>query len=100
MFNGADATPQDANGDAPEGLLTTALLTPLDDGTGDFSYTVGFLLEGDYTAAFTCQAGDDAPETDDAVEFDPVANVSITVDTETVRDFDMAPAEEAMAPAG
>lgn len=99
LYNGADVTPDDAFGDAPEALLTTALLSPLDDGSGDFSYTVGFLLAGDYTAAFTCQASDDAPETNDAVEFDPVANVSIVVDTETTQDFELAAQEEETTPA-
>jgi hypothetical protein len=92
VYNGVDAVPGDAGSETPP--LTTSLLTPIidenDAPTGDFSYEVGFLLAGDYTAAFTCQAGDDDPEADDMLVFDPVANVSITADQTTTQDFTLA----------
>lgn len=63
VFQGAAVTPDDFDNNAPE-PLTTGMLTPAFDQnqllTG-FSYEVGFLLAGDYTVAFSCQAGDDAP---------------------------------------
>lgn len=91
LFTGADAATDDVDGTDPE-PLTTALLEPLDNGTGDFSYEIGFLLSGDYTAALTCQAGDDDPETDDAITFDPVVGgVSISADTVTTQDFSATP---------
>jgi hypothetical protein len=90
VYEGAGVEPGDAGGSGAE-PLTSSLLTPLDDGTGDFSYEVGFLLQGSYTAAFTCQAGDDAAESDDEIGFGAVAGVQIVADTVTTQDFTLAP---------
>ncbi len=93
LFAGADAVPDDVDGDETD-PLTSALLTPLDDGSGDFRYEVGFLLAGDYTAAFTCTASADDPETDDAtgnpadtVTFAQVQNVRVDADATTTGAF-------------
>ncbi len=91
VYEGADVTPADVDGVAPE-PLTSSLLASKDDGSGDFTYEVGFLMAGDYTASFTCQAGDDDPETSDAIGFGPNANVTIAADTVTTQDFELAPA--------
>lgn len=88
VFSAAGTTPDDVDGTEPE-PLTSSLLTPKPDDSGDFSYEVGFLLEGAYTVALTCQAGDDDPEADDAIEFDPVADVAITADAVTTQDFEL-----------
>lgn len=90
VYTGADATPVDVDGSDPD-PLSSALLTPTDDQTGDFTYELGFLLAGDYTAAFTCQAGDDDPEASDTIAFGPVANVTIQADTVTTQDFNLSP---------
>ncbi len=89
VYGGAGVVPDDVDGSAPE-PLTTSLLTPANDGSGDFSYEVGFLLAGDYTAALTCQAGDDDPEGDDAIALGPTADVTITANAVTLHDFDLA----------
>lgn len=63
VFAGAGQDPDDFDGVDSE-PLTTALLEPvqlLPDGPLTFTYQVGFLLEGSYTVALSCQAGDDAP---------------------------------------
>lgn len=110
-------TPDDFDGlpvsDVSEGNvgpdpLVTALLTPVLDGdvvTG-FSYTVGFLLTGDYTVAFSCQAGNDvAPETVPPVEPETVESdnpllfvqpqqATITADTTTEVNFTFTPPVE------
>lgn len=91
VFSAAGTTPDDVDGTEPE-PLTSSLLTPKQDDSGDFSYEVGFLLEGAYTVALTCQAGDDDPEADDAIAFDPVADVAITADTVTTQDFELVAA--------
>lgn len=92
VYTGAGVAPDDVGGAGTE-PLTTALLTPKDDGSGDFAYEVGFLLAGSYTAAFTCQAGDDDPEANDAIAFEPVADVAITAGAVTTQDFTLLPAE-------
>lgn len=97
VYQGAGVEPTDVDGDGQDGdvePLTTALLQAPAEGETRPTYTVGFLLAGDYTAAFTCQAPDDDPEASDTITFDPVADVTISADTETLQDFDLAPAEE------
>lgn len=95
LYSGADVSPDDVDAIDPE-PLTTALLTAKNDGSGDFSYEAGFLLAGNYTASFTCNAGDDDPETNDAgegssdpatVQFGQTANVVINADAVTTQDF-------------
>lgn len=94
IYSGADVTPDDVDDVEPE-PLTTALLTAKNDNSGDFSYEAGFLLAGDYTASFTCNAGDDDPEANNAgegsetttVQFSQTANVVIQADTVTTQDF-------------
>jgi hypothetical protein len=84
IYEGAGVVPDDADGIDPE-PLTSALLTPVEGGA--FTYEVGFLLAGDYTAAVTCQAGDDEVATDDEISFAAVADVAISADTVTEQDF-------------
>jgi hypothetical protein len=52
---------------------------------GDYVYRV-ILLPGEYTAAFTCQAGNDEPEAEDTLEFSVPVNVTMTT-ASTTADF-------------
>jgi hypothetical protein len=90
VYTGAGIEPDDVGGSGAE-PLTSALLTPLDDGSGDFAYEVGFLLAGDYTVAFTCQAGDDDAQADDEIAFGAAADVAIVAEAVTTQDFTLAP---------
>lgn len=85
LYPGAGVTPDDVDGIEPD-PITSALLSP--NGSGDFTYEVGFLPAGTYTAALTCQAGDDDPETDDPITFLRSVDVQIDADTVTTQDFD------------
>ena len=53
---------------------------------GDFVYEIGFVLAGDYTLAFTCEAANDDPETDDVINF-TTQNVTVTADGTVTVDF-------------
>ncbi len=94
LFAGTNVTPDDVDGIAPE-PLASALLTAQPDESGDFSYTIGFLPAGDYTAAFTCTAADDDPEIDDFgsdpepgnVRFGAALALVISPDSVTRQDF-------------
>lgn len=104
VYEGA-VTPDDFDG-LPDLLnpdpLVTALLTK-DEATGNFTYEVGFLLTGDYTVAFTCQAGNDVPpetvppvepetvESDNALVFVQPQPATIAADAVTTVDFAVAP---------
>ena len=80
VFN-AGATPDDVDGDAGD-PITTGILGD------DQSYKVSYLLEGDYVAAFTCNADIDGALTDDAVIFLSEASpVTIVAGQNTTQDF-------------
>ena len=83
VFN-AGATPDDEDGDDGD-PITSGLLKD------DYSYKVPYLAEGDYVAAFTCDADIDNAETDDAVVFSSEAQVTITAGQNTTQNFPPAP---------
>ncbi len=66
VYIGVTDTPGDI-GDASNDPFVTATVSQ--DGNGTYVYEVNFLSVGEYTAAFTCQANDDDPETDDDIVF-------------------------------
>lgn len=67
-------------------VVTTALVT-MNDESGVYEYTAGFLPAGDYTVAFTCEADLDEPEEEDDVDFLQSANVTVVAGQETIHDF-------------
>ena len=75
VFEGHDATPIDVNTNRDDNPVTTAMVD-FDDGA--YRFTVGFLTEGDYTLAFTCDAADDDPEADDTLDFSATLNTDVT----------------------
>lgn len=93
VYAGAAVEPDDVDDDGVQ-PLTSALLVPRTDGSGDFNYEVGFLLAGPYTVALSCGAGDDDPDEDDDddIEFIGASTVAIQRDTVTRRDFLVLPA--------
>lgn len=50
-------------------LLLTTTYPALNPDNGHFEYDIGFIPEGDYFAAFTCDARSDDPATDDDILF-------------------------------
>lgn len=56
------------------------------------AYTVAFLPFGNYTAAFTCDAGLDDPQANDTIVFDVETTVTITAGQTTDQDFNLPPA--------
>ncbi|MDT8451600.1 MAG: DUF4382 domain-containing protein [Gammaproteobacteria bacterium] len=89
VFEGDVTDPDDVDGGLVD-PITTAIV-PND---GVYNYTVGFLSEGDYRVAFTCDASADAPEVNDdnaTVSFLSTAIVSITADGTTTYNFQPLP---------
>ncbi|NNF51808.1 MAG: DUF4382 domain-containing protein [Gammaproteobacteria bacterium] len=88
VFSGS-VTPDDYDGDEGD-ALTSAMVTSDDNGVS-YSYEVGFLAAGDYTAAFTCDADD--VEADEVITFLPADGVqfSLAADEVKVQDFPPAP---------
>lgn len=87
VYNGALISPDDVGSNLEP--IATALLSPTDDQSGDFTYGVGFLPAGNYTAAFTCQAADDDPEANDDIVFDGDSSVVINAGEDTSLDFEL-----------
>jgi len=84
VYEGLDVTPFDIDGLEPEPLATAIVAQ---DMAGDYVYSVA-LMPGDYTVAFTCEAGNDLPESSEDLVFLQPTNVSMDADGEIV---DFAP---------
>lgn len=83
VFSGSNATVSDLDNSVDDAITYGAV--ELDDVSGEYSYTVGFLPEGSYTAAFTCQGRLDDPLTQDGIEFSGATTVEIEAGrTETI----------------
>lgn len=87
VYEGADQTPVDIDGDDPEPLATAEVA--LDAmAAGAYTYRVDYLPPGAYTVAFTCQGLAEDPEEQDPLEFIGTQNVTVIADQEAVADFD------------
>lgn len=89
VFEGT-AVPDDVDGTDPDPVSTAGVdwEAGIDPATGGVPYTVAFLAAGDYTAAFTCDAGLDDPAADDAaVSFTGTAPVTVIAGQTTTRAF-------------
>lgn len=85
VYEGLDITPDDVDNINPDPIASAIVY--LNNDTGDYEYTVAFLKEGDYTAAVTCQALNDAPEVDDSIDFAGSANVSVSAGSDSEVNF-------------
>jgi hypothetical protein len=73
VFSGSNVTPDDIDSIDPEPVATAAVKQT---STGEYTYET-LLSPGAYTVAFTCQAKNDQPDTDDAITFVESANATI-----------------------
>ena len=76
LYQGFNAQPGDLGGTGTEPF--TSALVNLDNSTGTFGFSFGFVPFGKYTAAFTCQADLDEPAADDTINFSTTKNINIT----------------------
>jgi len=84
VFAGENVTPDDIDGIAPDPVTTAKVEM---DNMGVYRYKAAFLEPGFYTVAFTCQAAQDDPMTDDAISFSGADNVSVSANTVTPYNF-------------
>lgn len=84
VFSGAGVTPDDVDGSDPEPLASGMVSL---QGDGSYRYTVAFLSPGSYTAAWTCDAAGDLPESGEDLVFAGTTDVTIVTDQTTVQDF-------------
>ena len=81
VFAGDNVTPDDVDGVEPD-PISTALLS------NTFEYAVGFLDEGNYTLAFTCEANNDETDTNDVTAFIGTSTVTVSAGSTTTYNFD------------
>ena len=86
VFSGRNATVSDMD-NAVDDAITFGAVT-LDDSSGEYGYTVGFLPAGNYTVALTCQGRLDDPVTQETIAFTGTTNVSIESGRTRTLDFD------------
>lgn len=84
LFAGYDANTDDIDNNGAEPVTTTLAEVNAD---GFYEYEIGFVQAGDYSLAFTCEAANDDPETDDAISFSIMQNVTVTANETAVVDF-------------
>lgn len=85
LFTGLSIEPDDQDVNLPNPVATAAVLYNL--ATGTFTYDFSSVPAGDYTAAYTCQAANDNPDTDDPIPFSSRSNVSIAPAAASVVNF-------------
>jgi hypothetical protein len=76
LYQGNRVTPGDLGGAGAEPV--SSALVSLNNATGNFEYSFGFVPFGKYTAAFTCTADLDNQSTDDNISFSRTKNIDIT----------------------
>ncbi|MHC9511680.1 DUF4382 domain-containing protein [Kangiella sp. M94] len=84
LFAGYDAETDDIDANEPEPITTTTVELNTD---GFYEYEIGFVQAGDYTLAFTCEAANDDPETDDVITFSATQNVTVSANETATVDF-------------
>ncbi|MBL0421982.1 DUF4382 domain-containing protein [Ramlibacter sp. AW1] len=77
VFAGPGVTPDDIDRAGVEPVTTAAVTAGTD---GAWSFRAAYLMAGEYTVAFTCQAGADEPETSQTLVFQGTRNVTVAVD--------------------
>jgi len=82
LYDGFDVIPDDIDNNDPEPVASA--FVSLNDATGDYEYSFGFIPFGDYTAAFTCQADLDDLTSDDMIIFTGAQNITLTNTTSSV----------------
>ena len=76
VFDKHGTIPDDADGIGVEPV--DIIYLDFDSSTHRYNYRVPFLKSGDYTLAFTCQAGDDSIDSDDAIHFMGITSVTVS----------------------
>lgn len=85
IFEGPDAVPDDIDRIAAEPV--DYVIVKFDSVSGQYQYRITGLDAGDYTLAFTCQAGADNPDTDNYITFSGVRPVTVLSGEEVIKNL-------------
>jgi hypothetical protein len=84
VFEGRDVVPDDIDGIIAD--PADYVIVKFDTGSGQYQYRTDLLNAGDYTLAFTCQAGEDNPDVDNYnILFSGIRNVTVVSGRETIQ---------------
>jgi len=85
VFAGTNVTPDDINIDGNNiEPVTTAIV---DWENSHYTYAVDYIAQGDYTVAFTCDAGLDNPASDETLTFVGTTNITVNAGQTTTQNF-------------
>jgi len=79
LFTGTSVIPSDISN--ANSKLETSARIKLNQQTGNYEYTIGYVPVGDYTLAFTCQADLDNPDRKDNITFSFTTNLTVTANS-------------------
>ena len=90
VFTEHNITPDDV--DEIDADPVTSAMVNFDDFMQEYVYKAAFLSSGNYTIAFTCQAGNDDPKVDESPTLNPITfvgttNVEVSAGNETIHNF-------------
>jgi len=75
VFEGANVTPDDYDGEEPEAITTANV--ELDDDSGEYRYTTSPLPDGEYTISLTCNSDLEDTEADEDLLFKATENRTV-----------------------
>jgi hypothetical protein len=85
IFRGHNESPDDIDINDPNPVQLAKVV--YNNVSRQYRFSVHSLSEGNYTLAFTCQAGNDSPAYDDDISFGGMKNVTITGGREVISDL-------------
>lgn len=90
LYEGHDVVPDDLDNKKPEPLITAPV--KLNAVSGLYEYVIGYVPEGSYTLAFTCQSDLDDPTTNEDIVFSYQKNIDVEVeDRKDDDDYEIEP---------
>ncbi len=85
VYSGLNVVPDDTDANAPN-PITTAMVK-FDTTENEYTYTAGFLNQGDYTVTLTCEFSNDNPDNDDNIVFVQPTNATVLAGQSTTVNF-------------
>lgn len=82
VFEGRNAVPDDIDRIAADPV--DYVIVKFDSASGQYHYRITRLKASDYTLAFTCQAAEDNPDTDNYISFQSIRNVTVVAGKDTI----------------
>ena len=83
VYQGSDVVPTDLQGSDQDAISSASV----EFSNGNYEFIAGFLEDGEYTVAYTCDNADDDPEANEELVFVGAGNVVVVANENVVYDF-------------